>query len=338
MSGTKHVLVIEDDITYGEMLQDALQQFGYDVSLAYSATGGLDYLRQNQVDVLLSDIDLPATTGIELAEKLVVECPHLPIILISSFNDIKLVRKALSFGVCDYLVKPVPLTDLPVVIEKGIERKRLEVQRHYCSQHDQSQETINMLMQAIDAKSVEMGSHIRAVVSLAMKFAIWVKLSPEETAHLKLASYLYDFGKLGMPDDIVQLAESMTASNYNIEYDYTLIGSNIIGEMDGMENVVETVRHQNEHVDGSGYPAGLKSEKIPLHSRILAILKQFQLAVQKNPMEPLTALADLRPDAGKRFDRMLFQQFEAMLIFNLGTTSDEDSQLAKLPVKGSSRK
>lgn len=317
MSGKKHVLIVEDDIAYGELLQDALQHFGYDVGLAYSATGGLDYLRNNPVDVLISDINLPAANGLELAERMLQEYPDLPVILMSSLNDFRLVRRALASGVSDYLVKPVPITDLPDAVEKAIERKRIEQKRFTNTMNGQIEDSINMLMCAMEAKNASIAGHTKQVMLLAEEFAGWLKLSPESQMHLALAAKLHEIGKLGMPDKVLHTAESMTASNYDPIYDYGMIGSNIIGEMDGMQDVAEAIRHQRERFDGSGYPSGLKGEKIPLYSRIIVLLDAFTEALEKQSMGALAALNDLRPECGQIFDPIIFQQFEAMQIYKL---------------------
>lgn len=317
MSGKKHVLIIEDDIAYGELLQDALQHFGYTVGLAYSATGGLDYLRNNQVDALISDINLPAANGLELAERMLNECPDLPVILMSSLNDFRLVSRALASGVSDYLVKPVPITDLPDAVEKAIERKRIEQKRFTTTLNSQIEDSINMLMCALEAKNAAMAKHTKRVVMLAEEFAGWLKLSPESQLHLGLAAKLHEIGKLGMPDNVLHTAERMTAANYDPVYDYCMIGSNIIGEMDGLQDVAEAIGSQRERFDGSGYPAGLKGEKIPLYSRVIVLLDAFTEALEKQSMGALAALNDLRPECGQIFDPILFQQFEAMQIYKL---------------------
>jgi|GEM_PF-3776446 len=317
MSGKKHVLIIEDDIAYGELLQDALQHFGYIVGLAYSATGGLDYLRNNPVDVLISDINLPAANGLELAEKMLGEYPELPVVLMSSLNDFRLVRRALASGVSDYLVKPVPISDLPDAVEKAIERKRIEQTRFTNTLNDQIQDSINMLMCAMEAKNAAIAKHTHQVVILAEEFASWLKLSPESQLNLTLAAKLHEIGKLGMPDKVLHSAEKMTISNYDPIYDFCIIGSNIIGEMDGLQDVAEAIRHQRERYDGGGYPGRLKGEEIPIYSRIIALLDAFTDALGKQSMGALAALNDIRSECGQTFDPTIFQQFEAMQIYKL---------------------
>ncbi|MEL6824311.1 MAG: HD domain-containing phosphohydrolase [Calditrichota bacterium] len=321
MSGKKHVLIIEDDIAYGELLQDALQHFGYTVGLAYSATGGLDYLRNNPVDVLISDINLPAANGLELAERMLEECPNLPVILMSSLNDFRLVSRALASGVSDYLVKPVPVTDLPDAVEKAIERKRIEQTRFTKTLNEQIEDSINMLMCAMEAKNALIAKHTRQVVAFAEEFAGWLKLSPESQLHLSLSAKLHEIGKLGMPDKVLHRAEKMTALNYDPIYDYCIIGSNIIGEMDGLQDVAEAIRHQRERYDGGGFPGSLKKDEIPLYSRIISLLDAFTDALQGQTMGALAALNDLRSECGQIFDPTIFQQFEAMQIYKLSAES-----------------
>jgi len=122
----KSVLIIEDDINYGEMLAYALSHLKYEVHLAYSATGGLDIVRQKKLDIILSDLNMPGMSGLEVSQRILKMYLDIPIVLITGMNDLTMVKQALEIGVSDYLVKPVSIDQLPVVIERNLQRKLLE--------------------------------------------------------------------------------------------------------------------------------------------------------------------------------------------------------------------
>ena len=101
------VLVVEDDIHYGQLLAEALQAFHYTTYLTFSATGGLDIIRKHRLNIVLSDVNMPGINGIELAKNIMKMYLDIPVVLITGINDLSLVKEALEIGVSDYLVKPV---------------------------------------------------------------------------------------------------------------------------------------------------------------------------------------------------------------------------------------
>ena len=125
------VLVIEDDIPYADMLKVALEHYRYMPYVAYSSTGGIDILKQKRVDIVLSDVGLPGINGIELTKKLEKMYLDIPVVLLTGLNDLSSVKRALRNGASDYLIKPVKIEELPVVIERNLERRRLESNRLY---------------------------------------------------------------------------------------------------------------------------------------------------------------------------------------------------------------
>ena len=90
-----------------------------------------------------------------------------------------------------------------------------------------------------------------------------------------------------------------------------------MGRLDGYGPVADAILYHHEHVDGSGYPAGLIGNEIPLPSRILAICSDFDTLTSRDtyrsPMTPQDAMAELRRVAGRQFDAELVNSFIAML-------------------------
>ena len=87
----KTVLIVEDNIAYGELLKEALEHHQYKVYIAYSSTGGMDILKQQRVDIVLSDINMPGINGIELTSRLSEMHLDIPIVLLTGINDLKIV-------------------------------------------------------------------------------------------------------------------------------------------------------------------------------------------------------------------------------------------------------
>jgi HD-GYP domain-containing protein (c-di-GMP phosphodiesterase class II) len=81
--------------------------------------------------------------------------------------------------------------------------------------------------------------------------------------------------------------------------------------------VVDWIRHSHEHVDGSGYPAGLTGEAIPPASRILLVAEAYDAMTHRrpygSPLDPETALEELRQNSGAQFDPRCVEALEEHL-------------------------
>ena len=317
MEKKKTILIIEDDIHYGEMLQEAMKQFGYNAYLAYSATGGMDIVRQTKIDIIISDINMPSVNGIQLAERLMNMYLDIPIILITSTNDLDLIRHALKMGVIDYLIKPINVQELPLVVEKNLERKRLESQRLQENKAEILLKALKALMRALDAKDPYTAGHSHRVAALAMLMARELSLKTEEQYSLQLAALLHDIGKIGMPDSILNKSASLKDYEFDIAKDHPVVGSQIIGEIEELSEVASAVRHHHERFDGSGYPDGLKGEAIPFFARILSIIDTYEALVSNRVYRKATdkdqALAEIQNYAGIQFDPELVKIFVKMM-------------------------
>ena len=194
----KRVLVIEDDIDYGQMLADALENLHYKVYLSFSATGGLDIIREKKLDIILTDLKMPGINGLELAQKIIKMYLDIPIVLITGLNDLSLVKKALEIGVSDYIVKPITVDELPVVVERNLQRKILEKKQFQNNRADSLLKALKALMRALDAKDSYTYGHSQRVVRLAMKMGDELNLSSDEKYTLQLAASLHDIGKIGI--------------------------------------------------------------------------------------------------------------------------------------------
>lgn len=168
--------------------------------------------------------------------------------------------------------------------------------------------TIQALAAAVDALGSDGSPSPRAPgsVGLARRAAAALRLSEEETELLELAASVYDIGKISVPDEVLAKTDSLSAEEAEVIKGHPETSARILAAVGGLERVLTIVRHHHEHVDGTGYPEGLRGEAIPYLARVLHVIDAFvEMTTDRPPQAAMTqaeAVSRLRADAGSRFD------------------------------------
>jgi HD-GYP domain-containing protein (c-di-GMP phosphodiesterase class II) len=136
----------------------------------------------------------------------------------------------------------------------------------------------------------------------------------QDLAHT--AGLLHDIGKFALPDRILH-AEILSDEDWAVVRRHPQDGATLVGRLDGYGPVADAILYHHEHVDGSGYPAGLIGNEIPLASRILAVCNVYDTLTARDsyrsPMTPQDAIAELRRVSGRQLDAEIVDAFIAML-------------------------
>ncbi len=119
------VLVIDDDRLVQFFIKEAFKASDVDVLCAPSAEEALEALRGASVDVVLLDVMLPQTSGIEVFEQIQEHDPKIPVIFITASSDSDTAIEAMKVGAHDYLYKPLDMAQVRHCVEKALEIRRL---------------------------------------------------------------------------------------------------------------------------------------------------------------------------------------------------------------------
>jgi len=166
--------------------------------------------------------------------------------------------------------------------------------------------TIEALALAIEAKDHTTHDHLRRVRIYAMEVAKDLGLSSAEMQALRAAALLHDIGKLAVPEQIISKPGKLTPEEFEKIKIHPVVGAEILERVQFPYPVVPIVRAHHEKWDGSGYPAGLKGEEIPIGARILSTVdcldalasnRQYRRAL---PLE--RAMEIINSESGKSFD------------------------------------
>jgi HD-GYP domain-containing protein (c-di-GMP phosphodiesterase class II) len=129
-----------------------------------------------------------------------------------------------------------------------------------------------------------------------------------------MAAMLHDVGKVGIPDSILRKAGPLTEDEFDQMRLAPVTGAELVGRVEGLGAIVPWIYHAHEHVDGSGYPEGLRGDAIPLASRIIAVADAFDAMTTNRPyraaMSREDALAELHRCTGTQFDAACVEALE----------------------------
>ncbi len=123
---TERILVIDDEKSLCDLLAVVFKKEGYEVKTTPSPNQGLELVKNESFDLLISDIKLPELSGMEVLRKVRKMQPELPVIMITAYGTIKEAVEALKIGALDYIIKPFDVDELKILVAKGLERRRLE--------------------------------------------------------------------------------------------------------------------------------------------------------------------------------------------------------------------
>ncbi len=125
------VLIIDDDRSMCEVLEGALRQREFEVAWRTSPAEGLAALADKDFDVVITDVNMPAMTGVELCQRIVANREDLPVVVMTAFGSMETAVAAIRAGAYDFVTKPFEMDDLALTLDRAIKHHALrdEVRR-----------------------------------------------------------------------------------------------------------------------------------------------------------------------------------------------------------------
>ncbi len=327
-----NILIVDDNIANIALLEDLLEDEGYD---EYTSTTDprtvLSLCQKEEFDLILLDIRMPHMSGIEVMQILSEHFPadyYLPIIVLTAQLDEETRKQSLTFGAKDFLTKPFQHWEALLRIRNQLETRyyykqqmlradvlEIEVVKRTKEIHSVQLEIVRRLGLAGEYRDNETGAHVVRMSRISEVIARGAGLDEKICELILYSSAMHDVGKIGIPDSVLLKPGKFEKEEWEIMKSHTEIGAKIIGDYPAdifwMAGVIATSHH--EKWDGSGYPHGLKGEDIPISARIAAISDVFDALLSARPYKepwPLEkALAVMKQDSGIHFDPVLIEVF-----------------------------
>lgn len=122
----ENILIIDDEKSLLDLLNVVLKKEGYRVKTSLAPSKVFDLLEKEDFDLLICDVKLPETSGMEILKYVRENKPELPVIMITAYGSLKQAVEALKVGAIDYILKPFDVEELKIVIAKELEKRRLK--------------------------------------------------------------------------------------------------------------------------------------------------------------------------------------------------------------------
>ena len=349
------IMIIDDEQLVIKVVKRYLSAEGYTNFVAVNdSRQAIDRIWEEKPDVILSDIKMPNVSGLDIlrSRQKVVELTSIPVLILSASSDQGVMREALELGATDFLSKPVDPCALSLRVQNALIVKshhdhlanyardlENQVRERMNQLEDSREQIVHCLARAAEYRDNETGEHIIRVGKYCRVIAEELGFPESYCREIELGAQLHDVGKIGIPDSILLNPGRLTAEEFDVMKTHCGVGLEIMEPLSQRDServrghansggfIMEAVdspmlqlaasiaRSHHEKWDGTGYPAKLAGEAIPIEGRICCVADVFDALCSERPYKPKFPLKKcleiMLSERGTRFDPKVLDAFFA---------------------------
>lgn len=326
------ILIVDDEPLNVALLERILARAGFaavHATTRSSEAAGL--FTELRPDLVLLDLNMPEPDGFRVLELLRHRSPpgeYVPVLILTGDDTPGVRRRALAGGARDFVAKPFQADEVLLRIRNLLETRWLyqRAREHAQGLEEKvaertgellraQEEALELLALASEYRDDDTGQHTRRVGVVAALLARELGVPEEQVDLIRRAAPLHDLGKIGVPDAVLLKAGPIDPRERAVMRRHTHIGSRILSRSSFplMRLAAEIAACHHEWWDGTGYPAGLAGEEIPLSSRIVALADVYDSLTHARPYKRAwsmeEAVAEITAYRGRQFDPAVVDGF-----------------------------
>ncbi len=336
-TGMETILIVDDVEINRAILEEIIRSMNQNPVLAESGEQALEIIKDRLPKLILLDISMPGMSGYELCRILKEdeETREIPVIFISAHDAVQDVVEGFSHGGADYITKPFIAEEVEARV--GVQLRLYDMTRELMEMNRHLQISISEQLKQME---MEKRNILYALADIATQNALYEKefmkrlsknsrtlaqgmqLSPlfeREISDtyidaIELAASLCDIGNIGISTEILRKQTELTPEELEIKRGHTKLGAKLVSDLRGSDDyndfiniTMDITQYHHENWDGSGYPDGLKQDKIPLAAQIVSLMSRYCMLTEGEQHSSEEALAIMQEEAGVRFNPDIFE-------------------------------
>lgn len=333
LDGSPRILIVDDEENIRDILEKIVTGFGFPHQSVRNGFEAITLLNQESFDIVLCDVRMPVLDGYQLIKSVLPSNPHLAFIMITASADAQTATKMFQAGAIDYIIKPFQSQEIRETLTRTIEKQKKKIaDKIYVKTIEEKvnfqanmltdalkivdtshRETLEALVNALDAREHETQAHSKRVRDYTLYLAKKAGIDSHLLQVIGQGALLHDIGKIGVSDAILLKPGKLTSEEWVEMKKHPEIGYSLLKDIPFLRGGSDIVLSHQERFDGTGYPRGLKKEKIPLGARLFAICDTFDCITSNRPYRKAlsmeNAVEEIKKHSETQFDPEIVSVF-----------------------------
>jgi putative two-component system response regulator len=302
------ILVVDDNPENLTVLSGVLRP-EYRVRVATEGFKAISIVESSDPpDLVLLDVMMPGMSGFEVCAKLKANADRrdIPIIFVTALGELEDEQHGLELGAIDYITKPISpsivlarvrnhlelkharesLAKQNAILEEKVAERTADLVRANRELKESYFETIDLAYAVLSEADDYLGNHSKRVATYSLGIAAQLGLNEETTFDIHVAALLHDLGLIGVGASEIKRMMRLTSVSPNREamyWNHPIVQMRVLSTSARFSQTATIIASHHEALDGSGFPAGVNGDAIPLGSRVLAVADHWDGFAQGEP-------------------------------------------------------
>lgn len=335
---TDKILFVDDEKDVLKSLLRLFMDEPYEVFTFDAPSRALKEMKTTEFAAVISDQRMPLMEGTEFLQKVREKRPDTVRIILTGYADLEAAVDAINKGnVYSFINKPwdeatllhtvrnavdhynltaenrrlfevtrkqnEELASLNKNLERLVDIRTKKIKRLLDEVEDGFHRIIHVFTELMELFDSQLGGHAKRVARLSKEIAEQYEMGEKDIELIELSALLHDIGLIGIPRELLEKNEQdLKKHEKGLIRQHPEIGLSLIKGIVGLKDAGMLVKCHHENMDGSGYPAGLKNDEIPLGARIIRLADAYDRMVNRNGISPENAISSLKMRSSRAYD------------------------------------